>query len=172
MEENFQGGVPTGTQNPGSGGAGQVGNLGVATAGQDSGFGAAGAGQDWGKGVNISHVEQAAPADASADEKADAAVVDQFVEGLIMKKGLSDMNELQNLKKELREELVGQINQSLLYALSDEEFAKLEAKGDNFTEEDFRAAIRNSGVDVEKVTKETVEKFENVFMGIKLEEVA
>ena len=150
MEDNFQGGVPTGTQNPGLGGASQ------------------GGGDLGGSGVNIRHVEQ----DAVAQEGGDEAAIHQFVEGLIMKKGLTDMNELQNLKNELSEELVEQINQSLLYALNDEEFAKLEAKGDGLTEDDFRAAIRNSGVDVEKVTKETVEKFENVFMGIKLEEVA
>ena len=163
MEDNFQGGVPTGTQNPGLGGASQ------------------GGGDLGGSGVNISHVEQDAVAtnaasttaqSVDAQEGGDEAAIHQFVEGLIMKKGLTDMNELQNLKNELSEELVEQINQSLLYALNDEEFAKLEAKGDGLTEDDFRAAIRNSGVDVEKVTKETVEKFENVFMGIKLEEVA
>ncbi|MDO5481223.1 MAG: hypothetical protein Q4F60_02680 [Candidatus Saccharibacteria bacterium] len=151
MENNFQGGVPVGTQGPGAMG---------------------------GSGVDISHVgavDSSAPAgSSSADMKkveGDAAI-GQFVEGLIMKKGLNDVDELQKLKNELSEELVEQINQSLLYALTDEEFAKLEAKGENFTEEDFQAAIRNSGIDVEKVTKETVEKFENVFMGIKLEEVA
>lgn len=94
----------------------------------------------------------------------------EFVRQIIAEKGLEEVENKEELEKQLMDELTEQISQALLFALPEDKFQELEAMGDNFTEEAFTAKVKEANLDVNQITEETMERFKKVFMEIELEE--
>lgn len=94
----------------------------------------------------------------------------EFVRQIIAEKGLDEVDNKEELEKQLVDELTEQISQAILFALPEEKFQELEAMGDNFSEEAFMAKVREANLDVNQITTETMERFKKVFMEIDIEE--
>lgn len=94
----------------------------------------------------------------------------EFVRQIIAEKGLEGVENKGELESQLMDELTEQISQAILFALPEDKFQELEAMGDDFTEEAFAAKVKEANLDVEQITKETMERFKKVFMEIDMEE--
>ena len=83
-------------------------------------------------------------------------------------KGMADLDEA--LKNEVRDDLTKsllfQVNRAILMALPDEDYKKLGDQLDSgeATMETVQEAVKAAGVDVDKVVRETMEKFREIYL--------
>ena len=90
----------------------------------------------------------------------DQPEVGAFIDSLIDKKNISGLTDeaRASIAGELKELLAQQINRAILAQLSDEKLDELNRRMDsgNFNADDVQKFINNSGVDIPKVTAETM----------------
>lgn len=95
--------------------------------------------------------------------------VDKFIDQIIDAKQLPGLNDevRSQLKDDLRRRLMDQIDRAAVTALSDEKAEELSKKLDdeNFTPEDAAKFMQESGVDLSKVTLETMIRFRMLYLG-------
>ena len=95
--------------------------------------------------------------------------VDQFIEQLIIDKGVSDIEPeiLAEMKAEMKQKLLDQIDRAAVMKLSEEKATELAAKVDDpeFTNEKMTEFMANSGVDLTQVALETMLKFRTFYLG-------
>ncbi len=94
--------------------------------------------------------------------------LETFVEGIVTTKdlpGLTDESKKQ-LVAEMSEQLIERINAALIAALPDEKVAEFSdfLDAEQITDEQVQAFIAQSGVDVQKVTAETMLTFRNLYL--------
>ena len=94
--------------------------------------------------------------------------VDTFIDQLIDEKGLGVEGEVRDqIKTDMTERLLDQIEQAAINALPENEAIELANKLDdeNFTDDQIAEYIRNSSVDMEKVALETMLQFRLLYLG-------
>ena len=95
--------------------------------------------------------------------------VDQFIEQLIKDKGVSDIDPeiLTEMKADMKQKLLDQIDRAAVMKLSEEKAAELAEKVDDpeFTNEKMVEFMTNSGVDLTQVALETMLKFRTFYLG-------
>lgn len=95
--------------------------------------------------------------------------LDEFIEDLLKKKGLSDVDEeiKKDLKADMENQLNRQLNRAAIQALPEEkaaELAKLVEKPD-FGTEKMTEFVQKSGVDFNKIALETLQQFKKLYLG-------
>ena len=94
--------------------------------------------------------------------------VDDFIEQLITEKGITGLEPevMSELKKDMKERLLDQIDHAAIMQLSDEKADELVAKLDdpNFTNDDMADFMEKSGVDLTQVALETMLQFRNLYL--------
>ena len=95
--------------------------------------------------------------------------VDDFIENLLNERGIINVDpEIRaELRVEMKNQLMDQINQAAVMQLSEEkadELAKLVDTPD-FTNEKMTESMQNSGVDLASVTIDTMLRFRNFYLG-------
>ena len=102
--------------------------------------------------------------------------VNQFIDSLIDEKGLSVEGEVRDeLRQDMAERLMTQIDNALINALPSDKVAELNEKLDdpNFSEQDTYDFINNSGIDVQRIILETMMQFKLLYVGAdEAEEIA
>lgn len=97
--------------------------------------------------------------------------LDIFVNQIIDEKGLTGLNEdsRKTVVNEIKSALVEQINRAILMQLPDEKLDELNNLMDQegFGDADMQNFIANSGVDVNKITAETMLQFKAFYLGTK-----
>lgn len=94
--------------------------------------------------------------------------LNEFIEKLLEEKGISIPDE--EIKKQtvadMREKLETEINRAVITALPEEKAKDLASKIDNpdFKSEDVAKFIQDSGVDVAKITEDTLERFRKLYL--------
>ena len=94
--------------------------------------------------------------------------LNEFIEKLLEEKGISIPDE--EIKKQtvadMREKLEAEIDRAVITALPEEKAKDLASKIDNpdFKSEDMAKFIQDSGVDVAKITEETLERFRKLYL--------
>jgi len=94
--------------------------------------------------------------------------LNEFIEKLLEEKGISIPDE--EIKKQtvadMREKLETEIDRAVITALPEEKAKDLASKIDNpdFKSEDMAKFIQDSGVDVAKITEETLERFRKLYL--------
>ncbi len=94
--------------------------------------------------------------------------VEQFIDQLIDEKDLNLEDDVrQELKADMINRLLDQIDQASINALPEEKAIELADKLDDpdFTDEQVSEFIRNSGVDLERVALETMIQFRLLYLG-------
>lgn len=94
--------------------------------------------------------------------------VNQFIDSLIDEKGLSvDGDVREELRKDMVDRLMTQIDNALINALPSDKVAELNEKLDdpNFSEQDTYDFINNSGIDTQRVILETMMQFKMLYVG-------
>lgn len=95
--------------------------------------------------------------------------VDEFIEQLLIDKGITDVEPdiREELKSEMKERLMDQINRAAIMQLSEDKAAELASKVDdpNFTNEQMTEFMQNSGVNLTEVALETMLQFRNFYLG-------
>ena len=95
--------------------------------------------------------------------------LDIFVNQIIDEKGLTGLNEdtRKTVVNELKSALVEQINRAILINLPDEKLDELNnlMDQDGFGDADMQKFIAESGVDVNKITAETMLQFKAFYLG-------
>lgn len=95
--------------------------------------------------------------------------LDRFVSSLIAEKHIEGITPegRARVAQEIKEQLVEQINRAVLDRLPDEKLDELNRLMDagNFGAEDMQNFINNSGVDIPKVTAETLLYFRSFYLG-------
>lgn len=95
--------------------------------------------------------------------------IDDFIESLLNDKGITDIEPdvREELKADMKQRLLDQIDQAAVQALSAEkadELAKL-IENPNFTNEEMTKFMQDSGVNLTEVTLETMLKFRSFYLG-------
>jgi hypothetical protein len=94
--------------------------------------------------------------------------LDAFVGGLLEKKNYSTFSdaELEDIKRDLVERLIAQLEIALVDELPDEKANELTDRLNNggMTDEEIGNFMRENGVNIEEITSKTKEQFENFFM--------
>ncbi len=95
--------------------------------------------------------------------------LDTFVESLIERKKLKGLTPegREDIKTELKELLVEQINRAIIDALPEDKLDELDklTSQENYNPEDAQKIIADSGVNVAKITTETLLYFEAFYLG-------
>lgn len=94
--------------------------------------------------------------------------VNQFIDSLIDEKGLSVEGDVrEELRKDMADRLMTQIDNALINALPSDKVAELNEKLDdpNFSEQDTYDFINNSGIDTQRVILETMMQFKMLYVG-------
>ena len=94
--------------------------------------------------------------------------VEQFIDQLIDEKGLGVEGDVrEQLKLDLTERLLDQIDRASVNALPEDKAIELADKLDdeNFTDEQVAEFMKNSGVDLQKVALETMLQFRLLYLG-------
>ena len=95
-------------------------------------------------------------------------VIDLFVNGLIIDKGLNSQDDAskEEIRKELTEKVEDFLTQSLLNSLPDEAIDNLDEKIDSgaVTQEDITQAIKNSGIDSGQIIVDALVKFRQQYL--------
>ena len=95
--------------------------------------------------------------------------IDSFIEQLLIDKGITDTDPdtLEELKKEMSERLIDQINKAAVMQLSEEKAAELANLVDDpeFTNEKMTEFMQNSGVNLAEVTLDTMLRFRTFYLG-------
>ena len=96
-------------------------------------------------------------------------VLDIFLESLLIEKGFTNLDDETRTEMiaQLKERAVDMINYSIIEALPEDKVEEVTTKIDNGenAEEAKNAAIKESGVDAEKITGEALEKFRELYLG-------
>lgn len=94
--------------------------------------------------------------------------IDEFIEDLLKEKGISvdDPEIKKELIKEMSEKLETEINRACIQALSEEKAKELADKVDepSFTTEKMTKFLQDSGVNMEEITVETMQKFREFYL--------
>lgn len=94
--------------------------------------------------------------------------VDEFIEQLLQEKDITDLDPETRgeLKKEMTERLLDQINKAAIMQLDEEKAAELSDLLDkeDFTNEKMAEFMENSGVDLTQVALETMLQFRNYYL--------
>ncbi|MDO5480477.1 MAG: DUF5663 domain-containing protein [Candidatus Saccharibacteria bacterium] len=95
--------------------------------------------------------------------------IDEFIEDLLNKKGLSGVDEeaKKDLITEMKTQLEEQLNRAAVQALPEEkakELADLVDKPD-FTTKEMAKFMQESGVDFNQIALETMQKFAKLYLG-------
>lgn len=95
--------------------------------------------------------------------------IDDFIESILKEKGITNLEpEVKTeLKKDMSERLMDQINKAAIMQLNEEKTAELNKLIDdpNFTTEQMTEFMQNSGVNLTQVTLETMLKFRGLYLG-------
>lgn len=95
--------------------------------------------------------------------------VDQFIEQLLIDKGVADLEPKVKgeLMADMKQRLMDQIDKAAVMELSEEKAAELAEKIDDpaFTNEKMTEFMQASGVDLTQVAIETMLKFRNFYLG-------
>lgn len=94
--------------------------------------------------------------------------ISEFIEGLLKEKGIfiDDPEIRKETVADMAEKLEDQINRACVEALPEEKAAEL-AKiitAPDFNEEKMTEFMQNSGVDMEKIATETMQKFRELYL--------
>ncbi len=96
--------------------------------------------------------------------------IDKFIDQLLKDKGLTGLDaEVEaQLKRDLGQRLMDQIDRAVIEALPEEKAIELSAKldDDNFSQEDTTKFIQDSGVDMQRVSLETMLKFRDLYLEV------
>lgn len=99
----------------------------------------------------------------------DQPELDSFVQGLIDKKDIPGLTPegREQIAGEIKDELIQQINRAILNELPDEKLDEIDQKmnSGDFDPNDLRNIVEGSGVDVAKITTETLLYFEAFYLG-------
>ena len=94
--------------------------------------------------------------------------IDEFIEGLLKEKGISvDDPEIKaELIEEMRTKLMAEINRACIETLDEEKARELAGQIENpdFTTEKMTEFMQNSGVDMEKIATETMQRFRRFYL--------
>lgn len=95
--------------------------------------------------------------------------VDEFVESILDDKGITnvDPETRQELKEDMKNRLIDQINRAAVMRLSEEKVAELNKLMDDpgFDDEKMSEFMKNSGVNLSEVALDTMIKFRGFYMG-------
>ncbi len=95
--------------------------------------------------------------------------VDEFIENLLSEKGIVNLEPdvKAELKKEMTDRLVDQINKAAIMQLSEDKAASLAKliEDPDFNNEKMAEFMQNSGVNLTEVTLDTMLKFRNFYLG-------
>ena len=99
----------------------------------------------------------------------DQPELDSFVESLIDEKNISGLTPEGRVQiaGEIKDELVQQINRAILMELPDEKLDEIDQKMEagEMNPEDLQQFVQDSGVDVAKITTETMLYFKAFYLG-------
>ena len=94
--------------------------------------------------------------------------IDEFIEKLLEEKGISidDPETKAEVKEEMREKLESEVNRACIEALSEEKAKELTTKINepNFDITKMTEFMQNSGVDMEKIAAETMQRFREFYL--------
>ena len=94
--------------------------------------------------------------------------VDEFIEQLLIDKGITDIEPdvKEELKSDMKQRLLNQINRAAIMELSEEKAAELATKVDdpNFSNEDMAKFMQESGVNLAEVSLNTMLEFRNLYL--------
>lgn len=97
--------------------------------------------------------------------------VERFIDQLLAEKDLKTVPDdvRQELKQDLTQRLMDQIDRAALAALPEDKAIELANKLDdeNFSDEDAAEFMKNSGVDLQSVALETMMRFRELYLGDK-----
>lgn len=95
--------------------------------------------------------------------------LDTFINGILDDKKLPGLDEevRAQLVRDLRVRLLDQINRAVIEALPEDKLTELDAAMDNSdaTDEQVQRLIVDSGVDVKRITVETMLRFRDLYLG-------
>ena len=94
--------------------------------------------------------------------------IDEFLESLLNDKGIEVEPEIrEELKADMKNRLLDQIDRAAVQALSEEKAEELAKKVEdpNFTNEDMTKFMQESGVNLTEVALETMLKFRGFYLG-------
>lgn len=95
--------------------------------------------------------------------------VDEFIESLLKDKGITEVEPdiKEELKKDMTNRLIDQINKAAIMKLSEEKATELARLMDdpNFTNDDLTKFMQDSGVNLTEVALDTMLKFREFYMG-------
>ena len=95
--------------------------------------------------------------------------LDDFLEGLLKKKGLFNVDpEIKaDLIADMKSQLEAQLNRAAVQSLSEEQAKELAelAKQPDFDIQKMTEFMQKSGVDFDKIALETMQKFEELYLG-------
>ena len=95
--------------------------------------------------------------------------VDEFIETILNDKGITDIEpDVRNeLKEDMKQRLIDQINKAAVMQLSEEKAAELANLVDdpNFTDEQMTEFMQKSGVNLPEVALDTMLKFRGFYLG-------
>lgn len=99
----------------------------------------------------------------------DQPELDSFVESLIDEKNISGLTPegRAQIAGEIKDELVQQINRAVLMELPDEKLDEIDQKLDagEIAPEELQRIVQDSGVDIAKITTETMLYFKAFYLG-------
>ena len=94
--------------------------------------------------------------------------IDEFIESLLNDKGITDVDPetKEELKSDMKNRLLDQINRAAIMQLSEEKAAELADLVDNpdFTNEKMTEFLQNSGVNLTEVALDTMLKFRGFYL--------
>ncbi|MDR3298111.1 MAG: hypothetical protein LBT19_01940 [Candidatus Nomurabacteria bacterium] len=95
--------------------------------------------------------------------------VEQFIDQLITDKGVSGLTDevRAELKTDLTQRLVDQIDRAVIDALPEEKAIELSERLDdeNFGDDQVNDFVRESGIDVQNIALQTMLKFRELYLG-------
>ena len=93
--------------------------------------------------------------------------INEFVESLLEEKGISidDLEAKKQVVADMANKLEAEINRAAVNALSDEKAQKLADKIKNLSESEISEFFKNAGVNIEKITEDTMKKFRELYLG-------
>ncbi|MBR0403272.1 hypothetical protein IJI55_01855 [Candidatus Saccharibacteria bacterium] len=105
---------------------------------------------------------------AELEKLSDDQLLDLYCEQMMIDKGLDNLegDTRKQVRDELKERLNFEINRSILAALPEEKFNEIDAvTTENDVDMDVvERVIKESGIDVDKITEETMKKFRELYL--------
>ena len=96
--------------------------------------------------------------------------LDTFVNGILDDKQLPgvDGEVREQLATDLKQRLLDQINRAVIDALPEDKLSELDAMMDrpDLSEQDVQSFIASSGIDVKRITVETMLRFRDLYLGV------